>query len=118
MMAELSPRAARNSAPFLLRERAPPVLVFSWMTVARPVAGSRRITLLASLLAKSIVPSSPAMMPSALLPSHDHTTFHVCPAAITPGISCDVGSAGGGGGDASAAPPPPPPPSLKGAGGV
>ena len=58
-----------------------------WMTVARPVAGSSCITLLASLFANSIVPLSPAMRPSALLPSHDHTTFHVWPAAITPGNS-------------------------------
>ena len=45
------------------------------------------MTLLASLFANSIVPSSPAIGPSALLPSHDHTTFQVWPAAITPGIA-------------------------------
>src|SRR5687767_4946822 len=64
-----------------------------------PVTGSRRITLLASLFANSIVPLSPAMMPSALLPSHCQTTFHDCPAAITPGIAVDAGGwAGSGGG--------------------
>src|SRR5690606_37454725 len=79
------------------------------MISARPVSGSRRITLLASLFAKSIVPSSSAMMPSALLPSHDHTTRHVSPAAMTPGISSEFGRAGGGGGAVSSAAAPPPP---------
>ena len=60
--------------------------------LARPVAGSSLMTLLASLIANRIVPSSPAMMPSAL-PSHDHTTFQVCPAAITPGISVEASGA-------------------------
>jgi hypothetical protein len=107
-MPEPRPRAARNSAPFLLRETAPPVFVFSWMTFARPVAGSSCITLLASLFANSTVPASPAMRPSALLPSHDQTTFHVWPAAITPGIAVDGGgaSSGGGGGALAACPPP------------
>ena len=59
------------------------------MTLARPVAGSSCITLLASLLANNTVPLSPAMGPSTLLPSHDHTTFQVCPAAITPGIAVE-----------------------------
>ena len=36
-------------------------------------------------------------MPSALLPSHDQTAFHVWPAAITPGIAVDVGIDGSGG---------------------
>src|SRR5690606_24154215 len=83
-----------------------------------PVAGSRRITLLASLFAESILPPSSAMMPSALLPSQDQTTRHVSPPAITPGISVDVGSAGGGGGAASAAEPLRPPPSENGCGRV
>jgi hypothetical protein len=74
------------------------------------VAGSSFITLLASLFANSIVPSSLAIGPSALLPSHDHTIFQVCPAAITPGIAFDGGGAGGsGGGPALAAASPPPP---------
>src|SRR5579863_8738481 len=37
------------------------------------------------------------MGPSTLLPSHDHTTFHDCPAASTPGIAGVAGSAGSGG---------------------
>src|SRR5688572_11636736 len=97
-MPPLSPRAARNNAPFLLRDSAPPVFVSLWMIVASPVAGSSRMTLLASLFANSIVPLSPAMMPSALLPSHCQTTFHACPAAITPGIAVDAGIGGGSGG--------------------
>src|SRR5690606_12496534 len=118
MIPEPSPLEARNSAPFLLRDSAPPVFTSSYMISARPVSGSSRITLLASLFAKSNVPSSPAMRPSALLPSHDHTTFHSCPAAMTPGISVDGSDVGGGGGDAFAALPPPPPPSENGCGRV
>src|SRR5687767_11716516 len=72
------------------------------MTVARPVAGSSLMTLLASLLANSSAPLSPAMGPSALLPSHDQTTFQLCPAAITSGIAAGRGSAGAGGADALA----------------
>ena len=106
MMLVLSPRAARNSAPFLLRESAPPVFVSAWMTVARPVPGSSFITLLASLFANSSVPWSPTMGPSALLPSHDHTTCHAWPAAKTPGIAPGRGNAGGGGGDGSFCSPP------------
>ena len=75
------------------------------------------MTLLASLFANSIVPSSPAMMPSALLPSHDHTTFQVCPAAITPGISVEAGGGGGSGGGAGLALAGCPPPIEKGWGG-
>src|SRR3972149_12227923 len=78
------------------------------MMAAGPVAGSSRLTLLASLFANSIVPASPAMMPSALLPSHDHTTFQACPAAITPGIAVvGAGWRSGGGGGVLARPPPP-----------
>src|SRR5690606_25644338 len=85
------------------------------MTVASPVSGSSRITLLASLFANSIVPPSSAMMPSALLPSQDQTTRQRLPASITPGIAVStVGSAGGGGAASAAAPPPP---SANGAGG-
>src|SRR5260370_39148269 len=72
------------------------------MTVARPVAGSSFMTLLASLFANSTVPLSPAIGPSTLFPSHDHTTFQVCPAAITPAIAVGRGNAGGGGADALA----------------
>src|SRR4030095_10250452 len=97
---EFNPLAARNSAPLLLRDRAPPVFVSRWTIVARPVAGSSFMTLFASLFANSIAPSPPAMMPSALLPSHDHTTFQVCPAAITPGIEVDAGGGAGSGGAA------------------
>src|SRR5689334_2372329 len=68
------------------------------MTVARPVAGSIRITLLASLLAKISVPLSPAIGPSALLPCQSHTVFHVWPAAITLGIAVVGATAGSGGG--------------------
>src|SRR5687768_1354376 len=48
--------------------------------------------LLASLFANRIVPSFAAMGPSALLPSHDQTTFQFWPAAITPGMADDTGS--------------------------
>src|ERR1700722_9064514 len=96
-MAEPSPRSATNSAPFLLREIAPPVFVSRWTILARPVAGSICITLLASLFANNTVPLSPAMGPSTLLPSQDQTTFHDCPAARTPGIAAVDGSAGTGG---------------------
>src|SRR6185295_5942248 len=68
------------------------------MTVASPVFGSIRMTLLASLLAKSSVPPSPAIGPSALLPCQSHTVFQVCPAAITPGIAVVGATAGSGGG--------------------
>src|SRR3984957_5460881 len=95
-MAEPSPRSATNSAPFLLREIAPPVFVSRWTILARPVAGSICITLLASLFANNTVPLSPAMGPSTLLPSHDHTTFHDCPAASTPGIADVAGRTGSG----------------------
>jgi hypothetical protein len=55
------------------------------------------------------------MMPSALLPSHDQTTFQVCPAAMTPGISVDAGGAGGsGGGDQFVLAGDGPPPMEKG----
>src|SRR5215471_15225605 len=91
-MAEPSPRSATNSAPFLLRETAPPVFVSRWMILARPVDGSSCMTLLASLFANNTVPLSPAMGPSTLFPSHDQTTFHDCPAARAPGIE-----KGGGG---------------------
>src|SRR5665213_1996400 len=37
------------------------------------------------------------MGPSTLLPSHDHTTFHDCPAASTPGIAEVAGRTGSGG---------------------
>jgi hypothetical protein len=53
--------------------------------------------LLASLFANNTVPFSPAIGPSTLLPSHDQTTFHDCPAARTPGIAAVGGSAGTGG---------------------
>src|SRR5213593_2114559 len=96
-MAEPSPRSATNSAPFLLRDTAPPVFVSRWTTLARPVEGSSCITLLASLFANSTVPLSPAMGPSTLFPSHDQTTFHDCPAARTPGIAAVGGRAGTGG---------------------
>ena len=120
MIAAGKPRDARNSEPFLLRETAPPVFVSLKRIVARPVAGSTCITLLASLFAKIIVPSSPAIGPSTLLPSQDHTTFHVCPAAITPGISAVGGGIAGSGGGASFAWLPWParaPPIENGAGG-
>ena len=108
--AAAKPRTARNSAPFLLRDTAPPVFVsLSKTTVARPVAGSSCMTLLASLFANRIEPLSPAIGPSALLPSHAHTTFQLWPAAITPGMAAGVGSAGAGGAAvlaAAAAPPP------------
>src|SRR5579863_721164 len=53
--------------------------------------------LLASLFANSTVPLSPAMGPSTLLPSHDQTTFHDCPAASTPGIAVVAGRTGSAG---------------------
>src|SRR6185503_1332838 len=96
-MAEPSPRSATNRAPFLLRATAPPVFVSRWTTLARPVEGSICITLLASLFANNTVPLSPAMGPSTLLPSHDQTTFHDCPAARTPGIAAVGGRTGSGG---------------------
>src|ERR1700733_8845379 len=96
-MADPSPRAATKSAPFLLRETAPPVFVFRWTILARPVDGSSCITLLASLFANNTVPLSPAMGPSTLLPCHDQTTFHDCPAARTPGMAAVGGRAGAGG---------------------
>src|SRR5919109_3344552 len=98
-MAEPSPRSATNSAPFLLRETAPPVFVSRCTILARPVDGSSCITLLASLFANSTVPLSPAIGPSTLLPSHDQTTFQDCPAARTPGMA-DVGGRAGAGGSA------------------
>src|SRR6516225_5266436 len=96
-MAEPSPRSATNSAPFLLRETAPPVFVSRWMILARPDDGSSCITLLASLFANNNVPLSAAMGPSTLLPSHDQTTFHDCPAARAPGIAAVGGRTGSGG---------------------
>src|SRR5688572_10789875 len=61
------------------------------------------MTLLASLFANRIVPSFAAMGPSALLPSHDQTTFQFWPAAITSGMADDAGSgAHSGGGPAFA----------------
>src|SRR5207248_749711 len=67
------------------------------MILARPVDGSSCMTLLASLFANKTVPFSPAMGPSTLLPSHDQTTFHDCPAASTPGIADVAGRTGSGG---------------------
>src|SRR6185436_14831288 len=96
-MAEPSPRSATNSAPFLLRETAPLVFVSRWTILARPVEGSSCMMLLASLFANNTVPLSPAMGPSTLLPSHDQTTFHDCPAARTPGIAEVAGRTGSGG---------------------
>src|SRR5439155_11472091 len=96
-MAEPSPRSATNSAPFLLRETAPPVFVSRWTILARPVEGSSCMTLLASLFANNTVPLSPAIGPSTLLPSHDQTTFHDCPAASTPAIAAVAGMIGSGG---------------------
>src|SRR5215471_711947 len=96
-MAEPSPRSATNSAPFLLREIAPPVFVSRWTILARPVDGSSCITLLASLFANNTVPLSLAMGPSTLLPSHDQTTFHDWPAARTPGMADVAGRTGSGG---------------------
>src|SRR5262245_46553109 len=101
-MPEPSPRTARNNAPFLLRDSAPPVLVSLWSTVALPVAGSSCIPLLASLLANRNEPLRPAIGPSTLLPSHAHTTFHFWPSAITPGMAVDLsGRAGAGGAPAA-----------------
>src|SRR5689334_322550 len=68
------------------------------MIVASPVAGSIRITLLASLFANRSVPPSPAMGPSALLPCQSHTVFQLWPAAITPGIAVVAATGGSGGG--------------------
>src|SRR6185312_9840319 len=96
-IAEPSPRAATNSAPFLLRDTAPAVLMFPYKTLASPVAGSICMTLPASLLANITEPLSPAMGPSTLLPSHDQTTFQDCPAASTPGIAVVAGRTGSGG---------------------
>src|SRR5690242_18402814 len=48
------------------------------------------MTSLLSFCAISRPPSFVAMMPSALLPSTCQTSFHCCPAAITPGISVTV----------------------------
>src|ERR1700689_3700094 len=96
-MAEPSPRSGTNSAPFLLRDTARPVFVSRQTILGRPVDGSSSITLLASLFANKTVPLSLAMGPSTLLPSHDQTTFHDCPAARTPGIAAVIGSAGAGG---------------------
>src|SRR5581483_6295801 len=105
-MPEPRPRSATTSAPFLLREIAPAVLRPPYRIFARPVDGSSCMTLPASLFAKRIVPRSPAIGPSTLLPSHDQTTFHCWPAASTPAIACVAGSGGGGGAEASAAPAP------------
>ncbi len=74
------------------------------------------MTLLASLFANSILPSSPAIGPSALLPSQCQTTFHAWPAAMTPGIAIEgAGAAGSGGGCRSAGDGWPPP--IRNAGG-
>jgi hypothetical protein len=48
-------------------------------------------------LANNTVPLSAAMGPSTLLPSHDYTTFHICPVARTLGIAVVAGSTGSGG---------------------
>src|ERR1041385_8406632 len=96
-MAEPSPRSATNSAPFLLRDTAPAVLMLPYRILASPVAGSICITLPASLLAKRTVPLSPAMGPSTLLPSHDQTTFQAWPEARTPGMPDVAGRTGSGG---------------------
>src|SRR5215471_4057501 len=98
-----SPRAATNSAPFLLRETAPAVLTLSWATFARPVAGSNWMTSPASLFANSTVPLSPAIGPSTLLPCHDQTTFQLSTASSTPGIDAVGGSTGSGGAAEAAA---------------
>ncbi|MGH9808550.1 MAG: hypothetical protein ACRD9W_15105, partial [Terriglobia bacterium] len=49
------------------------------------------------MFANNTMPLSPAMGPSTLLPSQDHTTFHDCPAASTLGIAEVAGRAGSGG---------------------
>src|SRR3989442_4662821 len=51
----------------------------------------------ASLFANSIVPFSPAIGPSTLLPCHDQTTLQLCTASSTPGIDVVGGSTGSGG---------------------
>src|ERR1043166_301644 len=110
------PRSATNSAPFLLRETAPAVLILSYATLASPVAGSNWMTSPASLFANSTVPLSPAIGPSTLLPCHDQTTFQLCTASSTPGIEF-VGGNTGSGGAAVAAAAFPAPPIAKGCGG-
>src|SRR5262245_41668726 len=104
-----SPRSATNSAPLLLRETAPAVLMSPCATFASPVAGSNWMTSPASLFAKSTVPLSPAIGPSTLLPSHDQTTFQLSTASSTPGIDVVGGSTGAGGAAVAAAPLPEPP---------
>src|SRR5579863_8661884 len=64
------------------------------------------MTLLASLFANMTVPLSPAIGPSTLLPSHDQTTFHDCPAASTPGIAVVAGRTGSAGAAVALAEPP------------
>src|SRR5512138_3398392 len=98
-----SPRAATNSAPFLLRETAPAVLTLSYATLARFVAGSNWMTLPLSLFANSTVPFSPAIGPSTLLPCHDQTTFQLDSASSTPLIDVVGGSTGSGGAAVAAA---------------
>src|SRR5690349_12806156 len=56
-----------------------------------------------------------AMMPSALLPVPVQMDFHLCPAAMTPGISLTMYSLGIGGPAAALAPRPAPPPSPRAA---
>src|SRR3954463_11731515 len=51
----------------------------------------------ASLFANSIVPFSPAIGPSTLLPCHDQTTFQLSTASSTPGIDVVGGSTSAGG---------------------
>src|SRR5262245_15553273 len=105
-MAEPSPRSATNNEPVLLRVTAPLVFVSRWTILARPVEGSSCMMLLASLFANNTVPLSAAMGPSTLLPCHDQTTFHDCPAASTPGIAAVGGRAGAGGSAVEFAPAP------------
>src|SRR5262245_47159802 len=98
-----SPRSATNSAPLLLRETAPAVLMSPCATFASPVAGSNWMTSPASLFANSTVPFSPAIGPSTLLPCHDQTTFQLDNASSTPGIDVVGGSTGSGGAAVAAA---------------
>src|SRR5258706_276044 len=67
------------------------------------------MTLLLEFCANSMPPSEVPTGPSALLPVPVQTVFHICPAAITPGISVTLYSLCTGGPAAAPRPPPPPP---------
>src|SRR5579862_8995890 len=81
-----NPRLFTNSMPLEFIASAPDVFRPMYAIDVLPFLSSLTTALL-SFCASRIPPSLVATMPSALLPSTCQTSFHCCPAAITPGIS-------------------------------